>query len=69
MQSLVTLWLNALGRQNSTQDSEVQGSNPDQNMFPPKKYFDQRGPTRALETEENKVKSSLSPLDQQTGRY
>ena len=48
MQSLVTLWPKALGRQNSTQDWEVQGSNPDQNMFPKKKYFDQRGPTRGL---------------------
>ena len=33
--SVVNLWLNALGRWNSTQDSEVQGSNPDQNMLPP----------------------------------
>ena len=46
--SVVNLWLNALGRQNSTQDSEVQGPNPDQNMLPPKKNILIKG---ALETE------------------
>ena len=47
LQSVETLWLNALWRQNSTQDSEVQGLNPDQTCFL-KKIFWSKGPNPGL---------------------